>query len=76
MSTVLVTGGLGTVGAVLVRTLRARGHTVTVADLPHNHDADYVRCDIGSHMQVSRVFENRKFEYVYNLAAEFGRWNG
>jgi len=76
MANVLVTGGLGTVGAVLVRTLRSRGHRVTVLDLEHNHDPDYVRCDIASHMQLSRVFETRNFDFVYNLAAEFGRWNG
>jgi len=27
-------------------------------------------------MQLSRVFEGSRFEHVYHLAAEFGRWNG
>jgi dTDP-glucose 4,6-dehydratase len=73
---ILVTGGLGTVGKVLVRTLRARGHTVKVSGLEHYHADDYVRCDVGSFMQVSRLFDANQIDYVYHLAAEFGRWNG
>ena len=76
MSTILVTGGLGTVGKVLVRTLRQRGHTVKVSGLEHSHSADYIRCDVGSFMQLARVFDDGKYDYVYHLAAEFGRWNG
>lgn len=76
MSQVLVTGGLGTVGKVLVSTLRRRGHRVKVSGLEHYHSDDYVRCDVGSFMQLSRVFDNDRFDYVYHLAAEFGRWNG
>jgi dTDP-glucose 4,6-dehydratase len=76
MARILVTGGLGTVGKVLVRALKARGHTVKVSGLEHSHAPDYVRCDVGSHMQVARLFDLDQFEYVYHLAAEFGRWNG
>jgi len=76
VSRVLVTGGLGTVGAVLARALRARGHAVRVAGLDHSHAGDYVRCDVSSYMQLARVFEDDRFDYVYHLAAEFGRWNG
>lgn len=76
MSHILVTGGLGTVGKVLVHTLRARGHVVKVSGLEHAHMEDYVRCDIGSYMQLARLFEGQTYDYVYNLAAEFGRWNG
>jgi len=37
----------------------------------------YARCDIGEFRQVERVFESLgPFDYVYNCAAEFGRWNG
>src|SRR5437660_6513539 len=45
VSRILVTGGLGTVGRVLVRTLRGRGHSVKVLGSDHYHEADYVRCD-------------------------------
>ena len=76
MKRILVTGGLGTVGKVLVRTLRGRGHAVKVSGLEHYHADDYVRCDVASFMQVSRLFEENQFDYVYHLAAEFGRWNG
>src|SRR5436190_6078618 len=76
MNTILVTGGLGTVGKVLVGTLRRRGHTVKVTGLEHYHSGDYTRCDVGSYMQLARVFEGVHFDYVYHLAAEFGRWNG
>jgi len=76
LSNILVTGGLGTVGKVLSRALRARGHVVRVSGLEHSHADDYVRCDVASFMQLARVFESERFDYVYHLAAEFGRWNG
>jgi len=76
MSNILVTGGLGVVGSHLVRILRSRGHDVWVSDLSHNHDGQYVRCDVGSFWQVERMFDKQKFDTVYHLAAEFGRWNG
>ncbi len=73
---ILVTGGLGTVGHVLVSELRKRGHDVWLCDLPHHHDPKYMRCDIGSFRQVRRVLTAQRFDLVYHLAAEFGRWNG
>ena len=73
---ILVTGGLGTVGHVLVGELRKRGNNVWICDLLHHHDSQYIRCDIGSFWQLQRAFDLHKFDVVYNLAAEFGRWNG
>ena len=86
---ILVTGGLGTVGTGLINDLRARGHSVVSCDLPHQPDEVgfslrtdvraplYARCDIGEFRQIERVFERMgPFDYVYNCAAEFGRWNG
>jgi len=84
---ILITGGLGAVGAYLVKELRARGHDVFVADMRHHHDPQYARCDVGEFHQVERLWtgggwpggyapESREFDYVFHLAAEFGRWNG
>ncbi len=86
---ILVTGGLGTVGAGLVKELRFRGHHVVACDLHHQpneigfslrSDVDvplYARCDVGEFRQIERVFqETGPFDYVYHCAAEFGRWNG
>ncbi len=73
---ILVTGGLGTIGTVLVAELRRQGNDVYICDLPHHHDSKYHRCDVGSHRQLLRIFENHGFDCVYHLAAEFGRWNG
>ena len=84
---ILVTGGLGAVGTYLVKELRRRGHNVFVADMWHHHDAQYVRCNVGEFHQVERLWIGggwahgytqpaRKFDIVYHLAAEFGRWNG
>jgi len=77
MAKILVTGGLGVIGTHLVRFLRLNGHDVWICDLPHHHDDKYRRCDVGSHRQVERMLTGiGGIEYVYHLAAEFGRWNG
>ncbi len=86
---ILVTGGLGTIGAGLVRELRCRGYDVVSLDLAHQHDEvgyslrtdtespGYTRCDVGQFRQLERVFDRMgPFDYVYHTAAEFGRWNG
>lgn len=76
MSKILVTGGLGIVGTPLVEELRKRGNEVWVCDLAHNHHPNYIRCDISQYRQLENIFNHHTFDYVYNLAAEFGRWNG
>src|SRR5689334_18025706 len=86
---VLVTGGKGTVGAKLVDVLLAAGHDVVSADHSHGErevgflvrtdapEPSYVRCDVGEFRQIARVVDTLgPFDYVYHLAAEFGRWNG
>jgi dTDP-glucose 4,6-dehydratase len=73
---ILVTGGLGAVGSKLVSELRSRGHEVWVSDLMNAGGVNYVRCDVSRYRQVRRIFEEQRFDYVYHLAAEFGRWNG
>ncbi len=89
MARILVTGGLGVVGAWLVRELRERHHDVISCDLAHQPDEvafglhgdlrepRYARCDIGEFRQLARLFEHFGcFDYVFHCAAEFGRWNG
>lgn len=73
---ILITGGLGAVGTPLARELRGRDHEVWIADRVHAPGPNYMRCDVGIYRQVERLFEERSFDYVYHLAAEFGRNNG
>ncbi len=75
MSNILVTGSKGTLGTPLVKELLKRGHAVTQCDLQHQRDPDYIRADVGNYRQLERVFE-RDYDFVYHLAAEFGRING
>lgn len=76
MSKVLVTGGLGAVGKPLSEELKRRGHEVWVSDRGHYHEPNYMRCDVGEFHQVERLLTGVEFDYVYHLAAEFGRQNG
>jgi len=74
---ILVTGSDGTLGRPLVAELRRRGHTVTGCDLHHGADEQGIRADVREHRQLERVMrEAGPFDYVYHLAAEFGRLNG
>jgi len=72
---ILVIGGLGTVGKPLVEELKNRNHEVWIADKNHSSIDQYIRCDISEYRQVERLFE-QNFDFVYHLAAEFGRING
>ena len=75
---ILVTGSLGTIGRTLTAALEERGHEVWGADLYHAEDErrSFTRTDIREARQVERLFDERDFELVYHLAAEYGRWNG
>jgi len=73
---ILVTGGAGFIGTNLVNELRKRCHEVTSLDLFNTDRDDYVRTDVRSFRQLERVFDESQFDYVYHLAAEYGRWNG
>jgi len=74
---ILVTGGLGAVGSPLCDELRLRGHEVFVSDRAHHHAPQYARCDVSEFHQVEALFQQHgPFDYVYHLAAEFGRKNG
>jgi dTDP-glucose 4,6-dehydratase len=76
MVSILVIGSQGTIGHPLVRELIDRGHEVTTADARHGSEPNHIRSDISKYRQVEKLFDAGNFEYVYNLAAEFGRKNG
>ena len=73
---ILVTGGRGTIGRPLVSRLEGDDHEVWVCDLGQDPSQRYLRCDVGEYRQVERVVERVKPDFVYHLAAEFGRRNG
>lgn len=76
---ILVTGGLGAVGAPLIERLRSNGHEVWSLDRHHHHGLNgkyYLRCDVGEYRQLANIFARIAFDFVYHAAAEFGRING
>ena len=66
---------MGTLGRPLKQRLEEKGHDVWGADLQHQADQKYYRADVSNYRQMERVFE-QDYDYVYHLAAEFGRING
>jgi dTDP-glucose 4,6-dehydratase len=74
--TILVTGGAGFIGTNLVNELQKRGHSVLAADLYNTDRENYIRADVRNYRQVEKLFADDEFDYVYHLAAEYGRWNG
>ena len=74
---ILVTGGAGNIGTNLCKELRTRKHKVIACDLYNTERDDYIRCDVRNYRQLEYVFDKfGPFDYVYHLAAEYGRWNG
>lgn len=89
MARILITGSKGVIGSYLTKMLTDKGHQVFGVDLHHafgeigwqqemsKTKPNYTRCDIADFRQIERVFEKfGPFDFVYNTAAEFGRWNG
>ena len=73
---ILVTGGAGFIGTNLVNELNKRGYEVMAVDLYNTDRENYVRADVRNYRQLEKVFEKQTFDFVYHLAAEYGRWNG
>lgn len=73
---ILVTGGAGFIGSSLVPELRRREHNIWVCDIHQSGNENYIRCDVSKYQQLDRIFQKHKFDVVYHLAAEYGRWNG
>jgi len=75
----LVTGGAGFIGSHIVDTLIEKGHDVTCVDdessdsneeFYFNEKADNIKCDITNINLINRVFDSKKPNYVFHLAAE------
>ena len=73
---ILVTGGVGFIGTNLTEELRSRGHDVWTLDILQGEDPKHFKADTGQYHQLEEVFSKHNFDYVYHLAAEYGRWNG
>jgi dTDP-glucose 4,6-dehydratase len=76
MGSVLITGGRGFIGTNLTAELRSRGHDVFTCDILQGEDPKHLKADTGAYQQMDAIFRQHKFDYVYHLAAEYGRWNG
>jgi len=76
MAAVLVTGGRGFIGTNLTHELRSRGHEVWTCDVVQGEDPKHLKADTGVYQQLDAIFRQHKFDFVYHLAAEYGRWNG
>jgi dTDP-glucose 4,6-dehydratase len=76
VASILVTGGRGFIGTNLTNELRARGHDVWTSDILQGEDEQHLKADVGQYQQMEAIFRERSFDYVYHLAAEYGRWNG
>lgn len=75
-SQILVTGGRGFIGTNLTNELRSRGNIVWTCDILQGEDERHFKADVSSFRQMEAIFEKQRFDYVYHLAAEYGRWNG
>ena len=73
---ILVTGGHGTIGRPLITALEENGNEVWASDMAHDPSERYARCDVSEYRQIEKVVERVEPEFVYHLAAEFGRRNG
>jgi dTDP-glucose 4,6-dehydratase len=76
MLAILITGGRGFIGTNLTNELRSRGHDVWTCDIVQGEDPQHLKADVGVYQQMDVIFRQRKYDYVYHLAAEYGRWNG
>lgn len=76
MNKILVTGGRGFIGTNLTRELRSRGHEVWTCDILQGEDEKHFKADVSAYRQMESIFKAHSFDYVYHLAAEYGRWNG
>lgn len=73
---ILVTGGLGFIGTHLVQTLTLDGHQVYTLDRLHGPSPRHIRADVRAYRVLEDALSTHRFDLIYHLAAEPGRWNG
>jgi dTDP-glucose 4,6-dehydratase len=73
---IFITGISGTIGTPLHAALLAQGHEVYGCDLFHSSDPAIVRADVAEFRQIETALRRVHPEFVFHLAAEFGRVNG
>lgn len=76
MANILITGGAGFIGTNLANDLASRGHNVKTIDIKPSHNSNHTRIDVTYYEQLIRYFDVNNFDFVFHLAAEYGRWNG
>jgi UDP-glucose 4-epimerase len=76
LAQVLVTGGAGFIGSHVAEALLVRGHTVTVLDdLSGGYEtnvpagASFARASVTDAAAIDALFDARRFDYVFHLAA-------
>jgi UDP-glucose 4-epimerase len=76
MTTSIVTGGAGFIGAHVVNELIALGHRVLVIDdlsggyLENVHPkAEFFEVSVEDHQSLAKIFNENKIDYIYHLAA-------
>jgi len=76
MAKILLTGGRGFIGTNLMNELRSREHKVWTCDILQGEDPQHLKADVSVYQQMDAIFRIHRFDFVYHLAAEYGRWNG
>lgn len=76
MANTLVTGGRGFIGTNLTEAVRSRGHDVWTLDISDGENPKHHKADVSVYQQLDEIFRKNEFDFVYHLAAEYGRWNG
>lgn len=72
---ILITGSQGVIGSNLMERLQQK-HEVYGLDIVPSNKENIYECDVGSFMELEKIFSKHKFDYVYHLAASFGRKRG
>ena len=73
---ILITGSEGIVGKELVKKFKEKNHLVYTLDIKESHYDKHFECDVASYEQLEKVFQKEQFDFVYHLAAQFGRMRG